>query len=275
MLIDATKGFELKENSEVNTNDEEKLIKISVITAVYNRKETISRALLSIKKQSYSNIEVIVVDGNSSDGTQDIVRSVLGSDDCFITEPDEGIYDALNKGIQAATGDVICFLHSDDFYESENSLLTIAQVFKNDVDVDVVYGDVSFFSQNNTNRVVRVYRSTKLTKGNLSWGKMPAHPAIFIRKDVYSVLGLFKTHYQIAADYEFLCRMMTSMSIKSVYVRGVIVRMQVGGISTSGLRSTILLNKEVLRACQDNGLKTNILMLLSKYPSNLLQLLRK
>ena len=248
-------------------------MKISVITAVYNRQNTIARALLSIKEQTYKNVEIIVVDGSSSDGTQEVVKSVIGDGDIFITEADNGIYDALNKGILAATGDIICFLHSDDLYEDKHCLSTVAHSFNKEI--DVVYGNVSFFHQKDFNKVVRVYRSNKLTIRNLSWGKMPAHPAIFIRRDVYSALGSFKTDYRIAADYEFLCRMMTSMNCKSVYIPNFIVRMQMGGISTGGVRNTLLLNKEVLRACRDNGLKTNILMLLSKYPSKLLQFYRK
>jgi len=248
-------------------------MKISVITAVYNRKETISRALLSIRNQSYKNVEIVVVDGGSSDGTQEAVKSVLDENDYFISEPDDGIYDALNKGLTAATGEIICFLHSDDIYNCNDALSSVVQVFESDV--DVVYGDVSFFTRDKTDSVVRVYRSDKLNVKNLTWGKMPAHPAIFIRRKIYDSIGIFKTDYIIAADYEFLCRMVTSMNCTSVYLPRLIVRMQMGGVSTAGFRNSLQLNKEVLRACRENGLKTNILMLLTKYPSKLLQFLRK
>lgn len=248
-------------------------MKISVITAVFNRREYISRALLSIKTQSYKNIELVVVDGGSTDGTQEVVRSVLDKGDCFISEPDNGIYDALNKGIGAATGDVICFLHSDDMYDSDDSLSHVVQAFESGV--DVVYGDVSFFRRGEVGRSVRVYRSDVLNVRNLTWGKMPAHPAIFVRREIYDAVGVFKTDYTIAADYEFLCRMVTSVNYTSAYLPRLMVRMQIGGISTAGLKSSLQLNKEVLRACRENGLKTNWLMLLSKYPSKLLQLVRK
>ena len=244
-------------------------MKISVITAVYNRKESIRRSLLSIKNQTYKNIEIIVIDGDSDDGSQEIAKEVLEDSDTLISEPDKGIYDALNKGIKIATGDIISFLHSDDIFDNDQSLSLVAQSFEKKI--DVVYGNVSFFSSGNVDKVTRMYQSDNLSIKNLSWGKMPAHPAIFIRKYVYDKIGLFKTDYKIAADYEFLCRMMTSLECNLKKLPDYLVKMQVGGVSTRGLSNTILLNKEVLRACRDNNLKTNIFMIFSKYPSKLLQ----
>jgi glycosyltransferase involved in cell wall biosynthesis len=244
-------------------------MKFSVITAVYNRQNTIARALLSIKEQTYENVEVVVVDGGSSDGTQEVVKTIIDDGDIFISETDKGIYDALNKGINASTGDIICFLHSDDIYKDKHCLSVVANYFNKEI--DIVYGNVSFFKKNDVTKLVRVYKPHKLNIKNLTWGKMPAHPAIFIRKEIYIALGSFNIKYRIAGDYEFLCRMMTTMNCKSIHIPKLIVRMQLGGISTGGLRNTLLLNKEVLHACRDNRLKTNILMLLSKYPSKVLE----
>ena len=245
-------------------------MKISVITATYNREKTVRRAIDSIKSQNYSNIEVVVVDGLSTDRTVEYVMPLLDESDVLITESDAGIYDALNKGIKLASGDIIAFLHSDDLYFDDDVISKVVSLFT-DGGVDVVCGDVCFFSEESVDSATRIYRSDKLTTRNLAWGKMPAHPAIFIRKSVYARIGVFKTTYHIAADYEFLCRLATTPNINAVHLRKILVKMQTGGISTSGLRNTILLNKEVLRACAENRIYTNILMLLSKYPSKLLQ----
>lgn len=248
-------------------------MKISIITAVYNRNKTIKRAILSVKEQMYKNIELIIVDGGSNDGTVDAIKSLLDENDTFISESDNGIYDALNKGITLASGEVIAFLHSDDLYFDNNVISEVVDAFSDDT-VDVVYGDVCYFSARNVMKIIRRYRSDKLSKRNLAWGKMPAHPAIFIRRRVYEKIGYFETDFKIAADYEFLCRLVHYANLKSVYLSSVLVRMQLGGISTGGFRNSILLNKEVFRAIRKNGIYTNMFMLLSKYPSKILQFLR-
>ena len=249
-------------------------MKVSVITATFNRESTIARAISSVKNQTFEDIESIVVDGASHDKTSSIVRPLLNEKDIFISEPDEGIYDALNKGIALASGDVIGFLHSDDLYFDNNVITKVIEMFT-DRTIDIVYGDVCFFSGNNINKIKRVYRSDELTKKNLAWGKMPAHPAIFIRKRIYEDIGNFDVDFKIAADYGFLCRLINYPNIKSLYIPEQIVKMQIGGISTSGFKNTILLNKEVLRAIKKNDIYTNIFMLFSKYPSKILQFLRR
>jgi glycosyltransferase involved in cell wall biosynthesis len=249
-------------------------MKISVITATYNRASTIVRAIFSVKSQSYKNIELVVIDGASKDATIELVTPLISSTDVIQSEPDTGIYEALNKGVQISSGDVIAFLHSDDLYFDDNVLSNVMKILKDD-NIDIVYGDVSFFAKDNHEKVTRTYRSDKLSEANLAWGKMPAHPAMFIKRRVYKKIGLFKTDYKIAADYEFLCRMVRNADFRAVYLPAVLVRMQLGGISTASLRSSILLNKEVYRAVLDNGMYTNILMLLSKYPSKIFQFLKK
>jgi len=248
-------------------------MKISVITATYNRDKTIERTINSIKSQNYSNIELIVVDGASIDRTVSKVHALLGKNDIFITEKDHGIYDALNKGIALSSGDVIGFLHSDDIY-FDNKILSKVADFFSDEKIDVVYGDACFFRGDNVDKIVRDYRSDELSVKNLSRGKMPAHTAMFFRKSVYQKYGFFKTSYLIAADYEFLCRVATSGNIKKKHVSEQFVKMQTGGVSTGGISNTITLNKEVLRACAENGIYTNILMIMSKYPSKIIQFIR-
>ena len=159
-------------------------------------------------------------------------------------------------------------------YFDNNVISRVVQIFS-DNSIDVVYGDICFFAGSNTSKIKRLYRSDKLSERNLAWGKMPAHPAIFIRRRIYEGIGQFKTDYKIAADYELLCRLVNYPNLKSVHVASPLVRMQLGGASTSGFRSAILLNKEVFRALSENGIYTNLFMLLSKYPSKILQLFRR
>ena len=250
------------------------MLKVSVITATYNRSATVVRALSSIKSQTYTNIQVVVVDGASKDNTISLVSPMLDDKDILQSEPDFGIYDALNKGLALADGEILAFLHSDDLYFDNNVISRVVETFSDD-SVDVVYGDVCFFSGSNVMKTRRRYRSDKLSERNLAWGKMPAHPATFIRRRVYQKIGYFETDFSIAADYEFMCRVVHYTNLKSVHLSKELVRMQLGGISTSGFRSTILLNKEVCRAIRKNGIYTNMFMLLSKYPSKILQFLNR
>jgi glycosyltransferase involved in cell wall biosynthesis len=231
------------------------------------------RAISSIKSQTYNDIQVVVVDGKSQDKTVSLISPLLDDGDILQSEPDAGIYDALNKGLSLADGEIICFLHSDDLYSNNQVISEVVDNFS-DLAVDVVYGDVCFFSGPDVMKTKRRYRSDKLSKKNLAWGKMPAHPAIFMRRRVYDEIGYFETDFKIAGDYEFLCRVVHYVDLNAVYLSSVLVRMQLGGISTSGLRSSILLNKEVFRAIRQNGMYTNIFMILSKYPSKILQFLR-
>lgn len=250
------------------------LPKISIITAVFNRVDTVERAINSIKNQSYKNVELVVIDGMSSDGSSELLQTILSENDVYINEADDGIYDALNKGIKNSTGDIIAFLHSDDFYENDDVLKKVADIFYINK-VDIVYGDAAFFAPDDVDDISRVYKSDNLSLSNLSRGKMPAHPSIFINSEIYNRLGHFKTSYKIAADYEFLCRMMSSLEVRSIYLQVIFVKMQLGGISTHGLRSLYNLNKEVLMACKENGIQTNIFILLLKYPSKIFQIIEK
>lgn len=249
-------------------------MKISVITATYNRASTIVRAISSIKSQTYSNIQTVIVDGASEDNTIRLLTKLLSSDDIVVSEPDNGIYDALNKGLKLSSGDIIAFLHSDDLYFDDDVISKVMKFFEDDK-IDLVYGNVVFFSEANTEKIVRFYESDPLSEKNLAWGKMPAHPAIFIRRKLYEKIGCFKTDYRIAGDYEFLCRLVKSGKITTVYYPRTLVSMQYGGVSTGGIRNTILLYKEVYRALKANGIYSNLFMLISKYPSKIRQLLKK
>jgi glycosyltransferase involved in cell wall biosynthesis len=249
-------------------------MRISIITAVFNREFTLARSLNSVKNQTYDDIESVVIDGASTDKSIDIAKSVLNENDFFKSEKDDGVYDAFNKGILNSSGEIIGFLHSDDIYSNKHVVSKVAKIFL-DRKVDIVYGDVSFFKKDNLARIVRVYKSNELSVQKLAWGKMPSHASMFIRKDIFNKHGLFNTSYKISGDYEFLCRILMNGDIEYKYVPEIFTKMQVGGISTSGLQSKILLNKEVIRACLDNNIYTNIFMIMSKYPSKLLEMFYK
>lgn len=190
-----------------------------------------------------------------------------------VSEPDQGIYDAMNKGLNLATGDTICFLNADDQYASSTVLSYVAKKMR-ELSVDVLMGDVVFFHGDNPGRNVRRYRSDRFNPNRLAWGWMPAHPGLFVSSREVRRVGLFNIDYQIAGDFEFIIRLFNNQNLRYQHVPVVLVRMQMGGISTSGFRSKILLNLEVLRACRENGLQTNLFKILSKYPLKIFELLR-
>lgn len=245
-------------------------MKISVITAVYNRKRTIKRAILSVKNQVYPNVELIVIDGGSTDGTIDILKGLINENDILISEKDHGIYDALNKGIIKSTGDIICFLHSDDLFENTNVLFRINELF-NMHQVDIVYGNVTFFKKEFENILVRKYTSPKFTKNNLSYGLMPAHPAMFVKKTIFLKHGLFDIKYKIAGDFDWLCKIIKDDDLKTVKVNENFIRMQYGGASTNGFKSLVLLNKEVMFSLRTNNFKSSYFKLVFKYFKKILE----
>lgn len=248
-------------------------LSISVITVCYNSAATIATALQSVASQSWPNIEHIVIDGGSDDGTLDIVGSFPHLAQ-VVSERDKGIYDAMNKGLMRATSDVICFLNADDYYSSPLVLAEVAAEMQNH-HLDALLGDVVFFHEGNPQRIVRRYRSDRFRPDRLAWGWMPAHPALFLRRSVTERVGSFKTNYRIAGDFEFIVRAFHGNNLRYRHVPKVFVNMQTGGASTAGIKSKIRLNREVLRACQENGIRTNMLKILSKYPAKLLELIQR
>ena len=245
-------------------------MKISIITAVFNREHTIARAIESIYNQSYDEVEHLVIDGSSTDNTVAVAHCASRGRSIILSEPDRGIYDALNKGIFISTGEIIGILHSDDRYADSNVLSEVASLFKNP-DLMVAYGDAAFFRPDNPSTLFRRYRSNRFTPQKIAWGWMPSHTSIFFRKEVFATFGVYKTDYQIAADFEFIARIFKNANVRSTYINRVLIHMQSGGISTSGWRSTIRLNNEVLRACRENGIYSNVAMILSKYPLKALE----
>lgn len=245
-------------------------MKISIITVVLNGDKTISKAMESVGNQVNCDIEHIVVDGGSSDATLSLLEKYKDQIAILVSGPDRGIYDAMNKGICLATGDVIGFLNSDDVY-MDNEVVSLALKYLKDHNVDAVYGDLEYFLEDAPAKVCRTYRSGRFSPNKLSIGLMPAHPTLFLRRQVYQKYGLFDPSYRIGGDFEFIARIFRDEKIRSHYIPKVMVRMQLGGISTSGLRSTLLLLKENLRACRANDIPTSYLKLLTRYPGKLLE----
>jgi glycosyltransferase involved in cell wall biosynthesis len=248
-------------------------MKISIVTVSYNAASTILDTLRSVASQDHEDVEHIVVDGGSSDATMSIVRDSQ-SVTRFVSEPDRGIYDAMNKGNSMATGDVLGILNADDLYANDGVISKVARLIEQD-HLDAVFGDVSFFLANDPSRVVRRYRSSSFRPSLIPFGWMPAHPALFFHRRVFQRLGGYHPDYAIAGDFEFVARAFYSKELRYRYLPEVLVKMRMGGVSTSGLRSTLLLNREVLRACRENGIYSNFLMLLSRYPLKMLELVQR
>ena len=239
-------------------------MKISIITVVYNNEKTIADAVESVLSQDYDNIEYIVVDGNSKDGTMDVLRKYEGRISKLISEKDKGLYDAMNKGIKAATGDVIGILNSDDFFYNNHIISSIAEGFKKEPSLDAVIGDIVFI-KDDLEKVLRHYSGKKWQPGKFAWGYMPAHPSFFVKRELFEQYGYYKLDYKIAADYELLIRFLLVNKIKWQYLPVITTKMRMGGASTKNLNSIITLNKEIKRGCKENNVYTNYLMIYSKY----------
>lgn len=250
-------------------------MKVSIITVVYNNQATLDHAIRSILSQDYPDIELIIIDGGSTDGTLDVIQSYKNQISRWISEPDQGIFDAMNKGIQLATGDIIGILNSDDFYANNQVISRVVAEFKTQ-QVDSVFADLVFVKPDNLNQVVRYYGSANFHPSRFAWGWMQAHPTFFVKREIYQKYGLFKIDYQIAADYELSIRFLAKHQISYGYIPQVLVKMRTGGVSNRTLLSNWILNQEIVRGCRENGIQTNIFKVLSKYPQKIfMQLLRK
>ena len=242
-------------------------MKITLITVSYNSELTISETIESVLNQTYFNIEYIIVDGNSSDNTLRIVKKCeklfLGRLK-WISEPDKGLYDAMNKGIKAATGDIIGILNSDDFFSSSHVISEIVNFFKQN-DIDALYGDVKFVNPDNLSKNVRYYSSKIFRPGLFRFGFMPAHPTFYMKRDMYEKYGLYELDYKIASDYDLLIRYLYKYKIKYKYLSSCFVTMRTGGVSTENWKSRIVLNKEIVKACKKYGIYTNMFFLSFKY----------
>ncbi len=247
-------------------------MKVSIITVCFNSEKTIERTINSVLSQSYSNIEYIIVDGDSKDSTIQIIEKYKNSIQKFVSEKDEGIYDAINKGISLSTGDIVGILNSDDIFSSQNIISDVVKIFIEQPHLDSIIGNIAFI--NDKEKIVRVYNSKSWRPDRFEYGFMPPHPSFYCKRELFHKYGGYKKDYKIAADYELLIRFLKTHQISYFQFNIIMVYMNLGGVSTKGLKSTILLNNEVKRACEENGLNTNYLKLYSKYFLKILEFIK-
>ncbi len=242
-------------------------MKISIITATYNSAATLRDTIESVLSQTYVNFEYLIVDGASSDNTLNIIKSYESRFQGklhYISEPDKGIYDAMNKGIRMATGDVVGILNSDDFYTSNDVLEQVSNELKQ-ADIDAVYGDVHYVKAGNLNKLVRYYSSRPFRRSWMRLGYMPAHPSFYCRREVYQKCGAFDTSYRVAADFENLLRLIFVHRINTKYIPKDFVTMRTGGASSSGLQSHKQIMRDHLKALRSNGIYSNAFLLGLRY----------
>lgn len=249
-------------------------MKISVITATYNSGRNISTAISSLNKQTHLNIEWIIVDGASRDNTLSVIKKEYHGDVKLISEKDNGIYDALNKGIEMATGKIIGFLHSDDILASPNVLKEIAKGLQSR-DADGIYGDLQYVSKENTSKVIRYWKSEQFHPHLLKRGWMPAHPTLFLKREIYEKHGQFNLNYKIAADYDLMLRIFSDYSLKFHYLPQVITKMRIGGASNRSLKNIRQKSKEDLSALRANDIKNPLKVLAYKNLGKLTQFIKK
>jgi glycosyltransferase involved in cell wall biosynthesis len=250
---------------------------MSIITVCYNSEKYIRDAFESVLNQSYPLKEYIVVDGSSKDRTVSIIQKYERNHKetlRWISEPDKGLYDAMNKGVKMATGDIVGILNSDDFFYDEHVLSKIAKAFEAP-SIQATIGDIVFVKEEKPNKVVRHYSAKNWTPSKFAWGYMPPHPSFFVRKELFERLGYYQIDYRIAADYELLIRFLLKGQVKWKYLPIITTKMRMGGASTSGLKSLITLNKEIARGCRENQVYTNYAMIYSKYLFKPFEFLKK
>ena len=243
-------------------------MKVSIITVSYNSVTTIKDTIESVITQDYQNIEYIVVDGNSNDGTNEIIKEYKDKISCYISESDKGIYDAMNKGINSATGDLIGILNSDDLYVNNR---VISNIVDHIGDCDGIYADLVYVDQFNLNKIKRTWRSGKYSEGAFKWGWMPPHPTFFVRKECYNKYGNYNTIMKSAADYEFMLRVIHKHKISISYLSEIIIKMRVGGISNNSLKNRIKANRDDKMAWGINDLRPSMFTFLFKPLRKLLQ----
>lgn len=230
-------------------------LKVSIITVVYNNDKTIEDAINSVLSQRYSNIEYIIIDGNSTDNTLPIIKTYMSKIHRCISEKDGGIYDAMNKGVKLATGDIIGILNSDDLYNDTNVIRDVVERFNEKPDLKLLYGDLVYVSSDNVEKVVRKWKSKPYSKKFFKYGNVPPHPALFVKKEVYDQCGLFNIDYRLAADYDFMLRVFMKFGDLSEYTPRLMVRMRLGGATNKNLQNIVNGNKEILKSWEGNSLK--------------------
>jgi glycosyltransferase involved in cell wall biosynthesis len=240
-------------------------MKVSIITVVYNREKTIERAIQSVLNQTCPDIEYIVIDGSSTDQTLSIIKKYSSRIACLISEKDGGMYDALNKGISKATGELVGILHADDEFTNDHIVGEIVAFFKAHAHIDCLYGDVGFVSEKNPSKIIRYYSSAIFHKGLFKFGFMPAHPTFFCYRKYFEQFGMYRTDLEIAADFDLLLRFLKKNQLHAAYLPKMLVKMNLGGKSTKGISSTLKINKEIKKILTEQQMPSSYLRLYSRY----------
>ncbi|WP_289040661.1 glycosyltransferase family 2 protein [uncultured Zobellia sp.] len=233
-------------------------MKISVITVCFNSIATLETTILSVKNQTYEDIEYIVVDGNSTDGSVEMIKKYDKVISKWSSEPDKGLYDAMNKGVLMATGEVIALINSDDLFCDNRALEKVMQLFSERPNLKSVYADLYYVAQNNTDKIVRKWKSGQQQSFQSGWH--PAHPTFYAKKELYMQYGMFNLNFKLAADFELMLRFLEKHQISTYYLQEYLVKMRLGGATNQSLKNILEGNKECLRAFKTNRLKVNSLM---------------
>lgn len=240
---------------------------ISIITATFNSAKTLKDTIQSVLRQTNKDFEYLIIDGGSTDETIDIVKSYESEFSGrlkWVSEKDQGIYDAMNKGIKMASGDVVGILNSDDYFTSDDILQTVDNAFKSH-EIDAIYGDIHFIRDGNPQKCIRYYSSRMFRPFCLRFGFMPAHPSFYCKREILDKAGLYSLDYKIGADYEMMVRLFKRHKIKSLYVNKDFVTMRTGGASNNNVRSRLTLIEEDVKACRVNGIYTNRFFIMLKF----------
>lgn len=248
-------------------------LKISIITVTYNSSLTILETLKSVAKQNYSNIEHIIIDGNSNDNTIEIIKGYPKQISKIVSEPDEGIYDAMNKGIALATGDVIGILNSDDLYYTKEIISLVMNQFIIDETIEAVYGDIVYFKTKNPEKVVRFWKAFDYYDNYFDDGYVIPHPSLFVRKIVYDKIGDYNKNFKISSDYEFMLKAFKVSSFKLMYLNQTLVKMRKGGESTKSFKNTLIANIEIHKSWKNNNLSIPFLFFFKRFLHKFKQIL--
>lgn len=248
--------------------------KISIVTVCLNSARTLTDTIQSVQSQSYPFIEHIIIDGGSTDGTIEVLDRFRDRIAVLISEPDGGMYDAMNKGIRLASGSIVGILNADDQYTNRDVIANVAKEFSRK-NIDALFADLVVVKRENTDQTLRYYRSGVCDASRFAFGWMPAHPTFFARRTCYERHGLYRTDYRMAADYELLVRFLARERISYSYLQRVIVKMRYGGMSNRGIKGKWSVNREIVRACRENGVETNLFKVWLKYPFKLLEFLKR
>ena len=248
-------------------------MKISVITICFNSAETIEQTIKSVIEQSYKNIEYIIIDGNSSDGTKEIIQKYRNRITKFISEKDNGIYDAINKGLKIAKGDIISLLHGNDIFSSPNSLLKIVEEFNSNENFDVIISDLAFKKNFKEKKIYRYYKAKNFKTWMLRIGYSPPHLSSFFKLKKIKEIGFYNSNYRIAGDFDFFVKSFLVNNLKFKIFNECLIYMSVGGLSGQNIKSYYISSKEINQSLKSNGYFSNILITFIRFPLKLIELL--